>query len=537
MRLLWASFVLLIHHVYCGRFLFLPSTLHPSHPLVISHLANELAKRGHQIEWIEFGPKESNQVTVKLNPAIKKHFYETSFEDESLHSLYVEKTHPHHTKVWQNDYEAENERTTGWLAGTRLCDNFLAKHKKEFDRLVHEKFDTLVVDDQFNPCGLLLAGLRGDVFVYWSMSAMRPESAWANQSPNPPSYLPVPGTKLTEDLSFFKRSFNLVAYLKALYTHQHIIQPRIDAVFQKYYKGAASAFDLERNASINLVNTPPIFDFARPFMPRVNFVGGLHAKNASELHGTLGMFVDEAEEGFMLVTSGLELDWGKAPSFLKEAFIGAFQAHPRLRFIWQYNGPEIELLPVNVFTTPFLPQQDLLGHKKCKAHITVGGLNSVIESVWHGKPMIGLPLTVHNYDNVLRVSSRGAGILIPKQNLQLGTLKKAITNIQKKKYSDEMAIFQDMVRDVPYTELTHAAFWVEFIERHHEVPHARSGADKLNIFQYFLVDVLAFLASIVLLIIATVLLVIRTIFRLLMGLLRRLFGRSTPAVTKEKKRN
>lgn len=37
------------------------------------------------------------------------------------------------------------------------------------------------------------------------------------------------------------------------------------------------------------------------------------------------------------------------------------------------------------------------------------------------------------------------------------------------RYKDEMAVFQDMVTDVPYTELNHSTFWVEFIQRHQEV--------------------------------------------------------------------
>ncbi|PIO64404.1 hypothetical protein TELCIR_13970, partial [Teladorsagia circumcincta] len=124
----------------------------------------------------------------------------------------------------------------------------------------------------------------------------------------------------------------------------------------------------------------------------------------------------------------------------------------KVKFVWQYDGRSIDV-PKNVFTQPWLPQQDLLGH-----------------------------------DNLLRISTRGAGLLIPKKEFSDEALITALKEIRKKTYKEEMLVFQDMVRDVPYTELTHAAFWVEFIERHQEVPHARSGADKLNVFQYFLVD-------------------------------------------------
>uniref|UniRef100_A0A158P8Y4 glucuronosyltransferase n=1 Tax=Angiostrongylus cantonensis TaxID=6313 RepID=A0A158P8Y4_ANGCA len=545
MRLIVKVLLAIVASIESAKVLFMPSTLYPMHSYTMKHLADELVHRNHQVTWLEYGP----------------------------------------VQIWNPNFELPNERTTAWLASVRLCDCLLTRSKAKFDDMVKERFDTVVVDDLYNPCGLLIVALKGSVYIYWSMTALRTESAWANQSPSPPSYLPVHGTKLTEELSFIERTYNLASYLRALYIHQVIILTRIDAVFQpidetsssccqtgdiandlfylcddnaikgdnlanfpvidrllislrsfqKHYPGVATAFDIERNASINFVNNPPIFDFARPYMPRVNFVGGLHCRNATALGGALNDFVTAAsdEDGFVLITTGFTAQWAKAPQRIKDIYLSAFKAYPKVQFIWQYDGTPFNAVPSNVFTQAWLPQQDLLGHPKCRAHITHGGMNSVIESVWHGVPTIGVPLTVAGHDNLLRISARGAGILIPKAESSAEKLIWALREIRKNKYKKEMLSFQDMVRDVPYTELAHAAFWVGFIERHQEVPHARSGADKLNVFQYFLVDVILFLISVLLLIFVALYFITATSYRIIKYILLLVFRR-TPSTSEKR---
>jgi len=460
------------------------------------HLAEELVKRGHKVTWFEIGlekpdislPKGVNEIYIKVNPTNKL-----------IRNIYGVRDHQFHSDIWSPKELDAGHQSNAWFASIELCDAVLSntEHRKIFDNLVKTKFDSVVIDDLYNPCGLIHTGLQKSVFIYWSMTGLRTESAWANQSPSPPSYIPVYGTGLTDELNFFERGYNFVSYLKEIYTHQHLVLRRIDKLVEKHFpkSNLPEAFYMERNASINFVNHPPIFDFARPYMPRVNFVGGLHCKKASPLPDDLKKFVESAsnDKGFIVLSTGFTFQWEFAPEEVKNNLLEAFRSLPDIKFVWQYNGKKITNLPKNVFISSWIPQQDLLGHEKCRGFISHGGLNSVIEAVYHGVPVIGWPLTTWGRDNLLRVVARHCGLMLDSKNPSQQEWISAIHRIYIKHYKEEMLLFQDMVIDVPYTELNHSAFWVEFIVRHQEVPHARSGADELNIIQYFLIDVIAFL--------------------------------------------
>lgn len=123
-------------------------------------------------------------------------FVKVDVDDSSIYDIYVHKNHSVHSKVWTENFWDNSAPTTGWLAGLAMCDALLSQPatRKRFDTLVAQSFDAVVVDDQFNPCGLLHTALQKSIFIYWSLTGLRTESAWANQSPSPPSYVPVPGT-------------------------------------------------------------------------------------------------------------------------------------------------------------------------------------------------------------------------------------------------------------------------------------------------------------------------------------------------------
>ncbi|PIO64402.1 hypothetical protein TELCIR_13968 [Teladorsagia circumcincta] len=171
-----------------AKVLFMPSTLYPMHGYTMKYLADELARRNHDITWLEYGPVQSK---TTLSKAVKRVYWPVKFDQQIFSDIFVHRNHSVHDQLWDPYFEYPNEQTTAWLASVRLCDRLLSRSKAKFDELVKERFDTVIVDDLYNPCGLLQVALKGSVYIYWSMTALRTESAWANQSPSPPSYLPA----------------------------------------------------------------------------------------------------------------------------------------------------------------------------------------------------------------------------------------------------------------------------------------------------------------------------------------------------------
>ena len=91
-------------------------------------------------------------------------------------------------------------------------------------------------------------------------------------------------------------------------------------------------------------------------------------------------------------------------------------ANSKVNFICKYERERHEKIPTNVCTAKWLPQQAILGktcklcndkdlvfvklfdpwftigHSKIKAFFTHGGLLGIQEAVWHGVPLLAMPV-------------------------------------------------------------------------------------------------------------------------------------------------
>ena len=79
-----------------------------------------------------------------------------------------------------------------------------------------------------------------------------------------------------------------------------------------------------------------------------------------------------------------------------DRLIDIFKSFPMVGFVFSIRKDMVitQKLPPNVLGMNWVPQNDLLGDKRINAFITHGGLNSILESIYHAKPMIVIGTTI-----------------------------------------------------------------------------------------------------------------------------------------------
>ena len=113
-----------------------------------------------------------------------------------------------------------------------------------------------------------------------------------------------------------------------------------------------------------------------------------------------------------------------------DKFARAFAAIPQ-RVVWQMKGdPPANLhLADNTRIVSWMPQNDLLGHPNLKALVFHGGNNGMYEAIYHGVPMVVMPLIYDHPDVAARVVDRGMGVTIDYFSFSSGDLAKAINTV------------------------------------------------------------------------------------------------------------
>ncbi|XP_057358267.1 UDP-glucuronosyltransferase 2B31-like isoform X2 [Manis pentadactyla] len=249
-----------------------------------------------------------------------------------------------------------------------------------------------------------------------------------------------------------------------------------------------------RKADMWLIRTYWDFDYPHPLLPNVQYVGGLHCKPAKPLPKEIEQFVQSSgENGIVVFTLGSMVS---NMSEERANVIASALAQIPQKVLWRFDGKTPDTLGQNTRLYKWIPQNDLLGHPKTKAFITHCGANGIYEAIYHGIPMVGIPLFADQPDNIARLEIKGAAVRLDLGTLSSTDLLSALKRVINDPLHKENAMRLSRIHhDQPMKPLDRAVFWIEFVMRHKGARHLRPASHDLAWFQYHSLDVIGFLLA------------------------------------------
>ncbi|XP_057584284.1 UDP-glucuronosyltransferase 2A2 isoform X1 [Hippopotamus amphibius kiboko] len=467
-----------------------------SHWLNIKIILEELNQRNHNVTVLA----SSATLFINSNPDSPVNFevipvsYKKSNIDsliEHMIMLWIDHR-PTPLTLWTFYKELGKLLDTFFRINVQICDGVL-NNPKLMARLQKGGFDVLLADP-VTICGDLVALKLGIPFMYTlRFSPASTVERHCGKIPAPVSYVPAALSELTDQMTFGERVKNTISY------------PLQDYIFQSYWGEWNSYYskvlgrpttlcETMGKAEIWLIRTYWDFEFPRPYLPNFEFVGGLHCKPAKPLPKEMEEFVQSSgEDGIVVFSLGSMV---KNLTEEKANLIASALAQIPQKVLWRYKGKNPVTLGANTQLYDWLPQNDLLGHPKAKAFITHGGTNGIYEAIYHGVPMVGVPMFADQPDNIAHMKAKGAAVEVNINTMTSADLLNALrTVINEPSYKENAMKLSRIHHDQPVKPLDRAVFWIEFVMRHKGAKHLRPAAHDLTWFQYHSLDVIGFLLA------------------------------------------
>ncbi|XP_076993138.1 UDP-glucuronosyltransferase 2A3-like [Tamandua tetradactyla] len=374
-----------------------------------------------------------------------------------------------------------------------LCEN-VVYNKTLMKKLKETNYNVMIIDPVV-PCGELIAEALGVPFVHTLRASIGGTlEKYCGKLSAPPSYVPVPMAGLRDKMTFLERLKNLMLSLLFDFWFQPYDVQIWDQFYSEVLGRPTTLCETVGKAEIWLIRTYWDFEYPRPYLPNFEFVGGLHCKPAKPLPKEMEEFVQSSgEDGVVVFSLGSMVK--NLPKEKANLIASALAQIPQ-KVLWRYKGKEPTTLGANTRLYDWIPQNDLLGHPKTRAFVTHGGMNGIYEAIYHGVPLVGIPLFVDQPDNILNMKAKGAAVDVSIDTMTSADLLRALrTVINEPSYKENAMRLSKIHHDQPIKPLDRAVFWIEFVMRHKGAKHLRPAAHDLTWLQYHSLDVIGFLLA------------------------------------------
>ncbi|XP_042212020.1 UDP-glucuronosyltransferase 1A9-like [Homarus americanus] len=469
--------ILILHPIYAG-----------SHELTLRRFGEDLVKRGHRITQIRWRSSKTQEVNTTVDVIT------LSADNRDLRYPYMQPDgtfHPPTTMLWERPRHMWQIPTDVFRLIDAHCLTLLGDVQL-IRRLRRANFSLALVDIIGNECSLALAHSLGlPVVGFWGFSFQGGESRAAGVFQSPalvPNLLSEVGATMT----FLERVWNTVVLLAetVVITYHFSL---IDSHIKRLVPGCPGSRDLLRDMEVILVHSHWFIDYPKLMPPHVQYIGCIQCGPPASLPHEIDRWVSEAESGVVVFSLGYTgYEATTVPEHVMDAFITAF-ARLEQRVLVRFNAALLLYVPDNVMVVDWFPQHDVLGHPNTVLFVTHCGQNGVNEAVYHGVPIVALPVFADQGDNARRVVDRGLGLMIHKEAITHDLAYTTITTVlNHTRYRKTAARFSAQWKEEE-SGAERASRWVERVHRHGPLTHLRMPGAHLSFSQYFALDVAAFL--------------------------------------------
>uniref|UniRef100_A0A0M3HFR0 UDP-glucuronosyltransferase n=1 Tax=Ascaris lumbricoides TaxID=6252 RepID=A0A0M3HFR0_ASCLU len=305
-------------------------------------------------------------------------------------------------------------------------------------------------------------------------------------------------------LTYTERIRNVLTYLVSRNVVVKMSLERENELFRKYVdENFPDLKQLVRASPVLFVNTHPLIDIPRPISANIFYIGGIAMRQGKPLSKEFEKLIHSSRKGVVLFSLGSITDTTVMPAAMKKGILDAFHEFPDYTFIMKISVSDDDKALFagyrNVHTFSWIDQINLLRHPSVVAFITHAGQNSVMESMFAGKPMICIPLFADQEYNTATVLNKGVGVYVNRKNVNEKTLGNALEKILRDtRFTKAAQRLKSKLEQYPWDPHGNFVRWIEYVAKFPEADIVLEGA-TIGFFKYFLLDILipAFLILVV----------------------------------------
>jgi 2-hydroxyacylsphingosine 1-beta-galactosyltransferase len=304
------------------------------------------------------------------------------------------------------------------------------------------------------------------------------------------SFSATPSLDYGDRMTFTQRLTNFVFMITASLTDPF---RRLEIPADRLHGNTSAITVLEaiRRSSLWLMVEDSAVGYATPHMPNTIPVGDvMTGRPGLPLPADLEKFVAASTDGVIVVSFGSYLD--NVPDYVVDKFCDAFRRlRSGLHVVWKLRKSHSCSDATNVKTLPWIPQNDLLADDRVRLFVSHGGLNGLMETIYHAKPVIVFPLYSDQPANAAAVASKGFAIRMDIGDFTadslLANMEEILTN---RSYDEKVRLWSSIVRDRPDTAAERVSNMVDHVIKYGD-EHLRTGAFEMSLLEFLMFDVFA----------------------------------------------